>query len=430
MWLTGMRLTNYRCFSDTQNIDLKPITLVLGKNNSGKSALVRAPLVWSTGLRPDSAAPLDLDVLRDLKIADSFTDLIQGGIGHRSIGAEFRLSEGRGDHEYTLAANVQNFTEFRSQIITKLNYRSPAFSASFEWLVNSLPEDSRYDFNVGGQQFKDRRVSFRGLTPILRPSRSSASETDEQTDGISRASLRQLEELAYLFPRVRYLGPFRHQPNWSYPFPQRAPRDVGTSGLEAFKILARDKLDTKGAVLEWVNRELVAVLPDWQIDTTEIGTSFSVSLLSTDNPSVRVNIADAGAGVAQVLPLFVQRALDALEPTRRPVLEIVEQPELHLHPAAHAAVADLYATAIKRGSTRFLIETHSETFLLRLRRRIAEGVLAADDVAVYFVDREGKSAQVRQIHIDERGNLDYWPAGVFSEDYDELRELAAAQEAR
>ncbi|HEV2634289.1 MAG TPA: AAA family ATPase [Actinocrinis sp.] len=71
MWLTGMRLSNYRCFSDTQKIELKPITLVLGKNNSGKSALVRAPLVWSTGVQPNATVPLDLDLIRDLKIANT-----------------------------------------------------------------------------------------------------------------------------------------------------------------------------------------------------------------------------------------------------------------------------------------------------------------------------------------------------------------------
>ncbi|GAA0377234.1 hypothetical protein Acor_30650 [Acrocarpospora corrugata] len=72
---------------------------------------------------------------------------------------------------------------------------------------------------------------------------------------------------------------------------------------------------------------------------------------------------------------------------------------------------------------RFLVETHSETFLLRLRRRIAEGSVAAADVAVYFVENEGGSASARRIEIDSMGNLDYWPRGVFAEDF-ERRELS------
>lgn len=429
MWLTGMRLSNYRCFSDTQKIELKPITLVLGKNNSGKSALVRAPLVWSTGVQPNATAPLDLDLIRDLKIANTFTDLIHGGSPHGSIGAEFQFADTDGGASI-LTAEVQNIDELRSQIVKKLVFRSPQLEYSFDWLGGRQSEDDAYTLTLPGRGQTELNADFRGLVPTHRSLFSSNPAVDVPSDRLRLQVDRRLHELELAFPRVRYLGPFRHQPDWIYPFPQRAPGDVGNSGLDAFKILARDKLDTKGRVLDWINRELATVLPGWQIDTTEIGAAFSVSLLSTDNPSVRVNIADAGAGVAQVLPLFVQRALDALNVSQAPVLEIVEQPELHLHPAAHAAVADLYVSAVKNGSTRFLIETHSETLLLRLRRRIAEQVLSADDVTAYFVDHDGKSAHVRQINIDEQGNLDYWPSGVFSEDYDELRGLAAAQAER
>jgi len=185
-------------------------------------------------------------------------------------------------------------------------------------------------------------------------------------------------------------------------------------------------LRDRSKLLQRVNAELESCLPGWNIDITERGDMFSLVLTSLSDASLTVNIADGGAGVAQVLPIFVQRALDILSPPRRPVLEIVEQPELHLHPAAHAALADLYLEAIRLTSVRFIVETHSETLLLRLRRRIAEG-LDPSFVALYFVDHDGSKASVKKINIDEKGSLDYWPAGVFSEDYDEARKLTKAQ---
>jgi predicted ATPase len=157
---------------------------------------------------------------------------------------------------------------------------------------------------------------------------------------------------------------------------------------------------------------------------------YSVVLTSRDDDTLSVNLADAGTGVAQELPIFVQRVVDILDPPRRPVLEIIEQPELHLHPAAHAALADLYLNAAERTGVRFLIETHSETLLLRLRRRIAEGAYPPDTVAIYFVDHRDGAATARRIRIDADGQLDYWPAGVFSEDYEETQALATAQLAR
>jgi predicted ATPase len=110
-------------------------------------------------------------------------------------------------------------------------------------------------------------------------------------------------------------------------------------------------------------------------------------------------------------------------------LEIIEQPELHLHPAAHADLAELFLTAVRTTSTRFLIETHSETLLLRLRRHVAKG-LDPSTVAVYFVDRVDGESFARRIHIDPDGNLDYWPVGVFAEDYEETRALVRAQRER
>ncbi|MGB6162118.1 MAG: AAA family ATPase [Pseudonocardiaceae bacterium] len=92
MSLVRMALTNYRCFAKRLDIELRPITVVLGRNNSGKSALVRAPLVLSTGFHTDSPAPLDLDLLGE-EILDSFTDLIYGGRPHGSIRIELEFDE-------------------------------------------------------------------------------------------------------------------------------------------------------------------------------------------------------------------------------------------------------------------------------------------------------------------------------------------------
>jgi hypothetical protein len=397
MSLTGMRLRNYRCFPDTGFVELKPLTLVLGKNNSGKSALVRAPLVWSTGFRTTSPVPLDLELIDDLKIVDSFTDLIHGGRPHGSIRGEFRL----GDSTFT--ATIQNVDELRTQIITHVGLIGPQVEYSVDWQSDSPLDAPLYVIDDGSPEVRlPSAIAFAGLE-CLEPDAANLNPS---------------------YPRIRYLGPFRQQPEWRYRFPRRLPADVGVSGQNALGVLARSR-----EVLDRLNPKLREWLPGWEIDITEFGGMYSVFLFRTDNPQVRVNVADTGAGVAQALPLYIQRALDE---TRRPtgsVLEIVEQPELHLHPAAHAALADLYVKAVGK-ATRFLIETHSETLLLRLRRRIAEGRLNADDVAIYFVEHDGSTAQVRRIKIDHHGNLDYWPRGVFSEDYDELRELAKAQEVR
>lgn len=144
-------------------------------------------------------------------------------------------------------------------------------------------------------------------------------------------------------------------------------------------------------------------------------------------PSTEINIADAGAGIAQILPIVVQRQFEKLS-QKTGGLEIVEQPELHLHPAAHADIADLYVDALTHTQSRFIIETHSENFILRIRRRVAEGKLDPKKVILYWVkDEKDAKRKIQPIEIDADGEVDYWPEGVFSEDFQEVREIRKAQ---
>jgi predicted ATPase len=103
---------------------------------------------------------------------------------------------------------------------------------------------------------------------------------------------------------------------------------------------------------------------------------------------------------------------------------------MHLHPGAHAELGELYLRTAAETGTRFLIETHSETLLLRLRRLIAEpdNDFTADLVGVYVVDQTDGVSTVTRVDLDELGNLGPgWPDGYFSQDYIEVRAMAAAQ---
>ena len=283
-------------------------------------------------------------------------------------------------------------------------------------------EGTLYTLTSGGLVIPGVSVAFRGLLPAgIRDPRVP----DELTPRIQSVVGKVREQ----FPVVRYLGPFRDRPEQRYRLPTTMPSDLGVTGEQAVRMLASDTARQQGRLLREVNDVLAEDLPGWRLDVAERAGIFAVMLTSSDDSTLSVNLADVGTGVAQVLPIFVGAA-DILYPPKRDTLEIVEQPELHLHPAAHGPLAELYISAVNRGGVHFLIETHNETFLLRARRRVAEGHLDAQMLAIYFIEHEHGSARVRRINIDEAGNLDYWPRGVFSEDYAETQALASAQIAR
>lgn len=421
MSLVRMALTNYRCFAKRLDIELRPVTVVLGRNNSGKSALVRAPLVISTGFRTDSPTPLDLDLLSE-EILDSFTDLIYGGRPHGSIRIELEFEEeGVEEGSVRLDATVQNVDEYRLQIVSSISTRVGESEVRLEWeQENPLREERLYTITADGQTYPHVPVRFAGLLPVAIDWESSDHQPNPSaTKMLNRAT-------SWSLGSVRYLGPFRDRPARRYRLPARMPAHVGLTGEYSALILASDLARRKGQLIQRVNESLTENVPGWRMDVVERGGMYTIVLKSV-NDTLEVNLVDTGTGVAQALPIFVQRAIDIVDPPFEATLEIVEQPELHLHPAAHAPLADLYLQAARQSDVRFLIETHSETFLLRLRRRVAEGAVDPETVAIYFVENTGETASARRIRLDQDGNVDYWPEGVFAEDYAETRALTSAQ---
>lgn len=179
------------------------------------------------------------------------------------------------------------------------------------------------------------------------------------------------------------------------------------------------------AIAEWYREHLGGWILDVDLDTN--GTTFSLVLRKPDMPSVGINLVDVGTGLSQVLPVIAQRLFEQIT-GKQGSLEIVEHPELHLHPGAHGSLADLYIGALEVPGTRFIIETHSENFLLRIHRRIAEKTLLPEQVRIYWVDdSQGNGSRIVPIDVLPDGEVSTWPKGVFSEDFDELKAIRAAQ---
>lgn len=81
----------------------------------------------------------------------------------------------------------------------------------------------------------------------------------------------------------------------------------------------------------------------------------------------------------------------------------IEDPEIHLHPRAQAALMDLIIKSMKGGERQAIITTHSEHMLIRLVRRIADGTISPDDVAVYYLSKEAGKIEVERVEIKEKG---------------------------
>jgi predicted ATPase len=120
------------------------------------------------------------------------------------------------------------------------------------------------------------------------------------------------------------------------------------------------------------------------------------------------NLRDVGYGVSQVLPILV----DTLTAPKGQTF-LLQQPEVHLHPRAQAALGSLFVQQAARRNQTFVVETHSDYLVDRVRMDIRDGrsTLEPDDVVILYFERSGGRATVHPIRIDPQGNLVDVPKG-------------------
>ena len=124
----------------------------------------------------------------------------------------------------------------------------------------------------------------------------------------------------------------------------------------------------------------------------------------------RRNLIDVGYGVSQVLPLITE----LLRPDAPPMF-LLQQPEVHLHPSAQAALGSLFCQ-VATPERQLVVETHSDHLLDRVRMDVRDGVAALkpDDVSILFFERSDLDVRIHSLRIDEEGNILEAPDGYRS----------------
>jgi predicted ATPase len=222
-----------------------------------------------------------------------------------------------------------------------------------------------------------------------------------------------------------------------YPWSGNDPFDVGWQGEQTIQSL----LAARGRKLNFKWRSPTVsfdhVVADWLVRLGLLD-SFEVEQIApnrdeydvkvrTAPESELVNLTDVGFGVSQVLPVIVQSFYAPPDSTI-----LMEQPEIHLHPAVQSALADLMIAAVKAredGEPRrvqLIAESHSEHLLRRLLRRVAEEEISAQDIALYFCYPGPNGSVMDRLEVSPYGDILNWPPDFFG---DEVKDVALQAEA-
>lgn len=414
---TRLRLTNFKAWQDTGDVQLKPVTLLLGTNSSGKSTLIQSLLLLKQTVQsPDRTVHLNLggDEINDFFDFGGFEDLLnQGASAPRqfSIAFEFmrhspdRVSKGK----FECAYGKTSSGSIAIQVLT-LKTGSQQFKAMRrEKGAFSIALNDETQSRAKGRNFAPERSIAFSADAI-----STLEKEGQLLEDLSLAIRRELEEISYL-------GPLRRKPERDYAWNKTRPGDVGSDGkgaIDALLASAMLKGDEQNYVVDGVSHWLTRMKVADKLEVRQQGRSSRYELIVHRN-GVACNLRDVGIGVSQVLPVLV---LSYFAPTGSTL--ILEEPEIHLHPLAQSILAELFVTISRERKVQFLVETHSEHLFRRMQTLIASQKVKTEDAAMYFVEYQGKSSHLRELTLDEFGRVKNWPPGFFGDALGETREQA------
>lgn len=336
--LTHIEFENYRIFKKRQTLEIKPITILFGKNNAGKSAVLKLPSLIASINKSESRESF-YTTYRNVKICESYRDLIYG----KAANAVFIKS-----------SSDNNETE----IMFHVDIDKPVFD--------------KYELHI-----------------------------------INRD----------VHSYIDFIGPFRVEPNLDLRIEPQVLKRSGVKGENAYQVLLRDIKTPTHSVCDKVSRWYQDNFEGWSV--VVIDKQHPVYHIEMENNGFSIPIQDCGTGIIQSLPIVIRACQKAEEPT----LVVLEEPESHLNPAAHAELCQLIVDSTKEDENKkYLIETHSHTFILRLQRLLAEGKINVNDVALYYVkyDEDEKSSSLNRIEMKEDGRIPKWPEGLFEEEMEEI----------
>jgi len=217
---------------------------------------------------------------------------------------------------------------------------------------------------------------------------------------------------------IKYLGPLREAPRALYdPSPDRL--DIGSRGEYAAAVLdahSRDRIPCPLPAGGVQQMELGVALNLWLSelgladkaqakDLGRLGMSLSVEPKGLKR---LVDLTAVGVGVSQVMPVVLLCLW-----SRPNSLILLEQPELHLHPAMQLKLAD-FLLACSRSNRQIIIETHSEHLVNRLRRRVADDKAnsLSRSIGLLFAEQAEGISRYRATTINQLGGLSQgWPEG-------------------
>ena len=438
--MNKITLENFRCFREKQEARLAPLTLLVGENSTGKTsfmALIRA--LWDVAF--DGKIPNFKEEPYDLGSFDEIAHHRGGRAGRADeFQAGFTIDQrgrrGRGGRRGRRGRrggrggnNAFDFQVTFQQDGTAPVHVKRHLAQDSKWIEieEETQSQSRLRFFLGkertreweiseplGAQFYDldehsRFISFRFLSIFLAMESSiskSGKITKQEADEIHFFTS-EFESLYSAKHRPNASAPVRSNPRRTYdpsPLRQDPKGDYIPMYLASMYFRGGDEWKRLKSALEKFGKDAglfdeISVRPLGKKETEAF--QLQVRKFGSKSKGPRRNLIDVGYGVSQVLPVIT----DLLRPDP-PAMSLLQQPEVHLHPSAQAALGSLFCELAGEGC-QLVVETHSDHLLDRVCMDVRDGnsKLKRENVSILYFERNDLDVQIHSLQLDEQGQI-------------------------
>ncbi len=406
-------LEDFRCFAGRHEIPIRPLTLLVGENSTGKTSFLAAVRAAHDRTVPDfNEPPFHLG---------SYDQIAHHGADKAksfAIGQEFIVDEVPQGEPALRPRSIRVEVRFCSvdaqPTISELSVLSGQYKLEVKGLGGDRPEVS---FSAGDQCVleaempervwpRDTRSPTR-LWPAVRATlhlvdqEGNDQEIQEHRSALELLSFWGVVEVG---PRPYALGPTRTHPRRTYD-PGSKPPDPEGGHIPMMLAVSSDALPDLETGMEEFGRAsgLYSKVSVRKLGS-DGGDPFQIEVELPGADRAR-NLVDVGYGVSQAIPIIA----DCVSAPSGAIL-LIQQPEVHLHPRAQAAMGSFFGQLVASGRDDVIVETHSDYLIDRVRMDVRDERIKGSDVVILYFEQAKGGVKIHPIEIDAAGNITGVPA--------------------
>lgn len=457
-------IENFKSIEELVEYELKPLTIISGINSTGKSSFVQLLLLMKQTIERNS--PDEQFFLKgDLYKVKSFVDILSCKNIKNKLKIELIFSKEE-DLKINSPKRISIFDSYEDyKIAVSISYDSQDNKPSIcEFSVKYiLPEEEKreqfltcvtnkqtgiltvesnnklFGKELGGNKpIVCENIEYSSIYPLYYEERETETGTTLDKNLFNLDGLKEIMDST--FKSFYYIGPIRTEPQDEY-----VVRDihdsVGIYGEFVSQVLENNSRKpivyfkptfSESGEVEFTKTQatLLEGVKYWMCDVFKIGRDifvekindvYVINLISENG--TKTTIRHVGFGISQVLPIIVEGLIMEDNSTL-----ILEQPEIHLHPKIQSLLFDFLSSLTLQGK-KVIVETHSDHFITRMRRRVAEDMknIMSKIINLTFIESMKGKVLFRSIDVDDFGTIDYFPEDFMEQSSYELKAILNAQ---